>query len=407
MTRRGPRASSLALQAFPGYAIPGAHQPGGPISARTPLLALVVALTALAAPLDAQRDSREPRRPKLDGKADPNDAEAYYAHALTEKIGWEQAYAGFYWAYRLDPEQPGYLYGQWYTLWRRQSLAWRRDYRQGVEYVVKSKEAARLDSLYAEVLLRDPFSHLYSGFCYIPDQIEEVRDPLTAALLWAEGYCHEEAAQKYGEALAKTPQLLSLHVDHARHLYFTGEYREAIGTLQTLLDSLRQRDATELLHIYESKEMFEYMIAICHLQMRDNDAARAALGRALTENLAFAMAHAKLGSVALAQGDVKTATLEYDLAVQLRGDDGLLRYGYGVALFRARRYDDAAEQFRKAIEGNPYFASAYFNLAAALDNLGKGAEALAYYEQYVAKAPRRLKDRIATAERRIAALTQP
>jgi len=45
--------------------------------------------------------------------------------------------------------------------------------------------------------------------------------------------------------------------------------------------------------------------------------------------------------------------------------------------------------------------------AASLDNAGMGGEAVEYYQRSVERAPRRRKERIATAEGRIATLRQP
>ena len=136
--------------------------------------------------------------------------------------------------------------------------------------------------------------------------------------------------------------------------------------------------------------MFEYSLGRVYFQLSQHDSARAALGRALEEDLSFHMAHVSLAEIALVQGDTATALSELALATELRAADAGVRLMYGQALLDAKRADEAAEQLRQAIAHEPFFALPYYHLARALEAQGKGPEAAAQYRDFLARAPKAL-----------------
>lgn len=116
------------------------------------------------------------------------------------------------------------------------------------------------------------------------------------------------------------------------------------------------------------------------------------------------MAHGALGGMALAQGDSATAIAEYDQAVQINGVDPVLLNDYGLLLLRANRVEDAATVLGRSVEADPWFASPRYFHAVALDRLGKTAEAVAQYREFIARAPRTAGTQITLARTRIAEL---
>lgn len=369
--------------------------------------AVVVGVAALCLPLqlNAQKKAVEVPRPKLEAGADTNDADAYFDYGMAEKTPWKKAYPAFVWARRLDPTQSYYVFVHYQAAWRRQSPEWRDEYFEGADYVVKSKEAAEIDSLFYQSLIRNPFSH-FQG-CVVYEGMDS-RDPFFLGVWHFQNQCWRQAADNLGLALQKRPKNLTLREYRARALFFLGEYGNAVKELQTLIATLAEQDKKRFNRFYQSKEMYEYMIGMTYLQDDKYPEAREAFGRALTENLAFYMAHEKLSRVAMLQNDAATAISEMDLAVQLKPDDPALRFEYGNALLEARprRNEDAEAQYRKAIELEPYFALAYYNLAIALENQGKNQEAVAQYQAYLARAPRRHTTNIAFANTKVATLSK-
>jgi len=363
-------------------------------------LMLLLGAALLPASLGAQQP---PRRPKVPTDLDTNDARAYYQWAGRSEVSWKDAAAAYYWATRLEPDEPDWLYALYLGRWYRQPSGWRQQYAEGAKFVTKSKEAKEIDSLFGEVLVRNPYPHFRSP-CYLADGLEHQRDRVLVGLIHWDNECYPQAIEAFGEALAKDPTLLPLHVYRARGYYFQQQYGRAVTELTILLDSLRARDEEHLLHWYDSKEMFEYMIGMAELAAGRTQGARDALGRALAEDLSFYMAHARLGDIARYAGNLDMAVAEYDLAVGLKPDDGALRYGYGDVLLASEQYGEAEAQLLEASRLEPYWAQPYFDLGSALLKQKRDAEALAAFEAFLARCPRRLTTQIAQAKSQISTL---
>jgi tetratricopeptide (TPR) repeat protein len=367
----------------------------------------VLAALLLAPTLVAQQ--AEPKRPKLPRDADTNDARAYVAYGNLDNTPWDKTHDAYYWAWRLEPNVTDYLYMRWNALWMRQPRQWRNEYNSGAGYVVKSKEAKVIDSLWPEVLKRDPLPYLRSA-CYLgaaSDALAFYNNPLDRAIVLFDVNCFRQAADTLALVLQKDPTLWGLRLLRARALYYTQQYRGAAAEIQIVLDTLRARDEKYIGVWYNTKELFEHMIAASLLRARDVPGARAALGRALTENLSYFPAHALLSQIAMDQGQIPTALQEAELAVGLKENDGVLRYDYGVLLYRSGKIAEAEAQFARAVELEPYWAEARRMLAVTLDQQQKGEEAVAAYEAFLARAPKRENIRIKEVQDRIAALEAP
>jgi Tfp pilus assembly protein PilF len=358
---------------------------------------LTLAATLVAPALLAQSP---PRRPKLPADADTNDAQAYYDYGVQPNVDWKKTHDADYWAWRLEPYDTGYLYAMYLALWYRQPAQWREEHDAGASYVVKSKEARQIDSVFTELLMRDPFPHLrYS--CLFDEELDRDQDKVYVGLVHYQYHCYDQANAAFGKALTKDPSLLFLHMYRARGFFYRQHYDSTAVVLNILLDSLRARDLAYLTQTYNSKAMLEYMVGIAETRRRNWDGARVALGRALTEDLAFYPAHAALARLELNLNNPTAAITEYELAVGLKGDDGVLRHEYGYALLENDRDADAETQLREAIRLEPYWALPHFNLAVALASQGKRELAVSEYEAFIARCPKRLGSQAADARSRI------
>jgi len=364
-------------------------------------LVLVALAAALAAPgLVAQNT---PRRPKLPADADTNDARAYYEWSRRVDVGWQKTHDAIWWARRLDPGDLRYLLAMHEALLGRQPYQWRVEHERGAAYVLRSKESRAIDSAWAEVLIHDPFAR-FDEPCTFVEGLEKQRDRMAVGMAHYLNGCYKLANRAFAEALAENPGLLDAHIHRARGFYFQQQYDSTVAQLNVVIDSLRQRDLQYLTFWYYSKAMLEYMIGFTEETQSHWAVAREAYGRALTEDLAFYVAHAHLGGVALEQHDVQTALTEFDLAVGLKPDDGLLRNDYGYTLLENDRDAEAEAQLREAIRLEPYWALPYYNLAVALANQRKRELAVAQYEAFIARCPKRLATEAAEARTRIAKL---
>jgi predicted Zn-dependent protease len=236
-----------------------------------------------------------------------------------------------------------------------------------------------------------------------PDLVDS-RDPLVASLMFIDQGCHQHAADRMTAALERKPHLWVLRLARARSLFISQRYREAASEIQIVLDTLRARDEKYIGQVYNTKELLEHMVAVALLRVRDVAGAKAAVGRALSENLSYYPAHAMLSQILMDQRDIAGALQEAELAVGLRENNGVLRYHYGVLLYRSGKLAESEEQLRKAVELEPYWAEAHRQLAVTLDQQNKREETIAAYQAFLARAPKRENIRVKEAEERVAAL---
>jgi Flp pilus assembly protein TadD len=380
------------------------------------LLAASVALGATvttASPLAAQDalltiDGKLPARPKLPAGADTNDARAYDAYGDDRETPWKKSFDAYYWAYRLDPANEFYRAKMSDAVLYSMSPEWRFAYLyEGAGYAVKSKEAKLIDTLGTLSFRRDPLAHAYVTECRGDAEVMRVKNPLVAGDYFYRVGCYSQAAIKYDSVVAKRPEWLDVRVRLARVLTYTGRHGAAIEQVQATLDSLRARQTKHTSRYIFSQEVLELMRGEMLVASEDYFNAKKAFARSLEENLAYGPAHTRLARVALVQGELAEAIQEYDMALQIDEKDPVAHNDLGIALMQAERLDEAVPHFRRAIELEPHFSLPYFNLALAIDKLGKDKEgAVTAWRDYLARAPKRQGRQINQANGRLAALGQ-
>jgi Flp pilus assembly protein TadD len=74
------------------------------------------------------------------------------------------------------------------------------------------------------------------------------------------------------------------------------------------------------------------------------------------------------------------ATVALEKAKRREPDKASIREALGIAYFRIRRYDEAATEFRTALELSPVNDYAHYALGRCLEMLGKPAEANGHYK---------------------------
>ncbi|HWJ20741.1 MAG TPA: tetratricopeptide repeat protein [Gemmatimonadaceae bacterium] len=388
-------------------------------------------LPARHADAQQKRAPDEPRRPHFTIVRDTNSAGAYYYHGLSVlERDPQQAADAFYWASRIDPD--------WADPYFARRVALHMTNPRGLDdYLYRgsgdraSPERRRADSLAHRAFLIDPFLYRRLERTLVDRVLDDARTTVTRAYVQRTGedpglmpvrlnasrlamdsprlaawvaYTDgnfPDALKYFASAIKRYPKAYDLHAERADVFFLVTQYDSALVELQTMLAQMRTMDEKKLIPFYDSKAFFEYEVGRVHVVRGDLPAARAAYERALTEDLSFFMAHAALGDVALAQHDTAAALGEYAQAVELAGDEPGLRYRYGAALFTAAKFDGAAEQFRKAIELDPYFAKPYYPLAYIQEGTGKDAEAIVNYEGFVSHAAAADSARVADARQRI------
>jgi Flp pilus assembly protein TadD len=74
------------------------------------------------------------------------------------------------------------------------------------------------------------------------------------------------------------------------------------------------------------------------------------------------------------------ATVALEKAKRREPDKASIREALGIAYFRIRRYDEAAAEFRTALELSPVNDYAHYALGRCLEKQGRQAEANGHYK---------------------------
>ena len=374
---------------------------------------LAVAALLIATVSDAQKKPKEPKRPKMDAGRDTNAAAAYYYWGLGQlRTSPRSAQDAFYWASRIEPAWADPLYAQ-RIAYHLSDLERFWKYLTGTKYVLRAAETKRVDSLLYRAMLRDPFLFRRHDKMLIDRLIEDMTggygglmgsSPDFLAWVAYSNTRFPESVELYAKAIAKKPKDYELHADRARSFYFMGRFDSTVAEMTRAIEGFRQEDEKDLVVLYESKAMYEFSIANAYIQAGKLEEARAALGRALTEDLSFYVAHQRMAALALAAGDTATATSEYELAVQLNTDDAPLRAEYGAVLIQLGKHAEAEPHLLRAIELEPWYARPYALLATAYERQGKNAEAVEQYRKFMERASQN-HDMRAMAQARLTALS--
>jgi tetratricopeptide (TPR) repeat protein len=374
--------------------------------------ALAVASLVVSSPVHAQKKGAVPKRPKLQFSTDTNDAGAYYR--LGEQMldrDARLAADAFYWATKLDPYSGQAFYGLRTAL--HLSNPWRfKRYMEDDRKVIESAEVKQIDSLLVRALMLNPFLYrkfdqlmfrsyihnavnssgpasdrpMASELDFMIDQYLRHAGPETRAWVAYSNGRFPEALRGYAEAMKGTKRKAWLRTERGRIFYLMGNADSALAEFGLALEELRKQDTKELVRLYDSKAVLEHSIAKIHVSKEDVAAAREAYGRALAEDLAFYPAHFELATLALQGGDTATALSEMDLAVQIKGDEPVMRLVYAYVLFAGKRYGDAEAQLTKAIAAEPYYPNLYNVLGQVYEMQKKRDLAIAQYEAFLARA---------------------
>jgi tetratricopeptide (TPR) repeat protein len=379
---------------------------------RLPAALLALGLVSLPSSVAAQSGGAAPRRPALEAGADTNDWEAYYRFGLgLARLRPDRAAAAFYWASRLAPERAEPLYALWVETWlERRSLF--LDYMNG--HGADGPEARVVDSIQTLALMRDPFVH--QGLYRVLHSAKNDAEAGAGAWRWSaspevvgwldytEGK-FDRAASAFARAIRKEPERLDLHVFRARALAGQLLVDSAAAELAWVIDAMRAADRKRLVYVYDSKAIFEYSLGTLHARRKDYAAARAAFARAVEEDASFYAAHAEMAKLSLFQGDTAEAVREFEAALAVNPSDPVVAYDFGVVLLTAKRAPEAAAQLSRSVALAPDYAAARFNLAIALEAVGRIDDAIEQYAAFAVRAPRALAPQAESALDRIVALS--
>lgn len=381
------------------------------------MAAAVLAMTFHAGSLRAQKEIDIPARPHLEQDADSNSVSANYLHGMRViSDDPQESYRAFYWATRIDPASADAWYGRWVA---RQLIMTSHDFAIAYDHRITSRSAAQLavDSLVFRAYALDPFFYhsLLRPFNQglILARISD-RDPTRnrAAvntdvserlerrsyegwILYADGR-FDDALKAYVNELhgGHAPLLTRLDIHEMRAAIFVRAQKldSARAELREAIAESRLRDGRDRVVVFDSTTMLERELGAIDERAGRGDDARATYAHILEEHATFYPAHVRLAGIAIGRGDTTAAVSEMLAAVQIEPDDPALRYGCAVMLVDAKRDAEAAQQLRKAIALDPYYAAPYLLLASIADVEDYKEEAVAQYQSFVAHADRAAPD---------------
>jgi len=226
---------------------------------------------------------------------------------------------------------------------------------------------------------------------------------------------------KYEEAFGRFQRLAhelnwDAHPDEATttFLYFrslaaahTGRMPLAVEDMQHVLS--RHEDAAKahsdsMTYLPLRLNEFRYLTAFLQMQDKRYGPARELLLKVAEEDAGHFMAHVRLAEIFEASGAWEPAVEERQNAALINPEDASLLIEWGVTLGKAGRFADAEQRLLEAIQVQPRDTRAYYWLGIAQQQLGKGAEAKATFERFIALAPSRYERQIAGARQRITQL---
>lgn len=108
---------------------------------------------------------------------------------------------------------------------------------------------------------------------------------------------------------------------------------------------------------------------------------------AVVEDASFAYAHAGLATIARLQREPGRAVDALGLAVELAPGDPVLRQERGELLLTLQRLPEAAADFTRAAELEPFWPAPVLGLARVREREGQGDAATTLYRRFVGMAP--------------------
>lgn len=239
---------------------------------------------------------------------------------------------------------------------------------------------------------------------YINDLLtESTNDHAMAGWLAFSESRFDAALSHYAKAIGKKHQSPDLHDDRATIFYLTQRYDSAASELRRTVDEMKKEEKKEDAVIYRPKALLQYRLAYVFLKSNAADSAKAALMRALEEDLAFYPAHVTLGSLALATGDTAAAVAEMGLAVQLGPNDPFPYMRHADLSIAVGDFEAATTSLTKVVSLEPYFAAPHFQLGRAAEAKKSPSEATEHYKKFLTLAARNDRD-VANARARLAAI---
>lgn len=349
--------------------------------------AAAVTWLTLACPIGG---AQEPRRPQLPRGADDRHWEPYFDHGVQRfkrsPIAAEEA---FYWASRIDPTRAEPLFGRYAAFFAHTRDRDVAGYFRDDAEVWSRPEVRAADSTRMLALVRNPFVHRGLEiliFDRMPGNFAVDRE--TRAWIAYSNGDFAKAVTFYSDAIARGGAGARWRrFDRALAYAAMDDAANALADLRAVLAALRAEEQDPPSTFYRSKHFVLYMIGYLQMATRDLAGARATFEEAVVEDASFAYAHAGLATIARLQREPGRAVDALGLAVELAPGDPVLRQERGELLLSLQRLPEAAADFTRAAELEPFWPAPVLGLARVREREGQGDAATTLYRRFVGMAP--------------------
>lgn len=202
---------------------------------------------------------------------------------------------------------------------------------------------------------------------------------------------YESALNDFQVVLEKFPRLPDIHNKAGLCLAMLGdheaalkEFDEAIGISETYAEAHLNR-AIVLQELGRFEEARKHLQRADELDHRDSEEFPSDVGHKI------AIAHAKLGDLYLVANHPEEAAEQYRMALEVRARFLDIRTKYAEALMEMARWSDAQEQLELILEKNPNFTSARLRLGVVLHRQGDEDGARREWSRCVEEDPKDMR----------------
>ena len=192
----------------------------------------------------------------------------------------------------------------------------------------------------------------------------------------------DNAEQAYRDALQRDPENADIHYklgavlsDKKKHDMAAGQYQQAVQKNPNHAKAWFRLGLSQKATGKNAQAVDSFMKSI-----------RADARMTMDEQDPGGAAYHALGDLYTAYGFYDKALQVYENGILNNGNVARLYAGRGVAEMELKRYEESTESFKKALELDPKHVSATFNLAVALNELGRHDAAIELLDTYVDRA---------------------
>ena len=293
-------------------------------------------------------------------------------------------------------------------------------------YAIQMKDFAKAIELYKDAIDTAPgfaplycvLGDIYLSTGYFEDAITEYKMAIWLDSFNIAAYRHlcrayeeqgdyNQAIDVYNKLIAMAPNIPDLYSNLANIYYIKGDFDSAISNYQTAITLNPNKNWTSVIaqtmgFVYQENKsdpdaaISAYQTAYvltpedidiyvnlgsAFYDKEDYNNALAVYRQALELQPHNEKIHCNLGFLYWGKGDTEEAIKSYELAIKYNDKYDIAYNNLGVIyLDDLGRVNKAIELFRKAVETNPNYALAHFNLARAISIIGDKVEAAKLYQ---------------------------